>query len=74
MMVIDMKKLPSEWTAYGMQSWSYSQPKSSVENTVNTQYTNSLYLKLKVKIKYLIHKNRNKKSQPTTETPSKPKA
>lgn len=48
-MVIDMKKLPSEWTIYCMQSWNYSQPKSSAENTVNTQYTDSLYLKLKVK-------------------------
>lgn len=39
MMVIDIKMLPSERTAYCMWSWSYPQPKSFAENTVNTPYT-----------------------------------
>lgn len=55
MMVIDIKMLPSERTAYCMWSWSYPQPKSFAENTVNTPYTNSLCLKFKV-YNYLIHK------------------
>lgn len=55
MMVIDIKTLPSERTAYCMWSRSCSQPKSFAENIVNTLYTNSLCLKFKVN-NYLIHK------------------